>query len=125
MPTVYTYVYIQAIKNCGFTSQPNGVSRPMRRSGVCFRTSGRRRCKSTRRANTRHYPRWRPNQIGGLGIYLIRSQRLILGKPLVYGQSITDACCDWAETHTLLKELAAAVGARRTAGQTGCPTSRL
>src|ERR1035441_6231639 len=28
MPTVYTYVYIQAIKNCGFTSQPNGVSRP-------------------------------------------------------------------------------------------------
>jgi 3-deoxy-7-phosphoheptulonate synthase len=32
---------------------------------------------------------------------------------LVYGQSITDGCIDWAETHKLLEELAAAVGARR------------
>ena len=32
---------------------------------------------------------------------------------LVYGQSITDGCIDWAETHTLLEELAAAVRARR------------
>jgi 3-deoxy-7-phosphoheptulonate synthase len=36
-----------------------------------------------------------------------------LGKPLVYGQSITDACIDWAETKTLLDVLAAAVRARR------------
>ena len=33
---------------------------------------------------------------------------------LVYGQSITDGCIDWAETHTLLAELAAAVRARRS-----------
>jgi 3-deoxy-7-phosphoheptulonate synthase len=34
-------------------------------------------------------------------------------QPLVYGQSITDACIDWPETHALLEELAAAVHARR------------
>jgi len=43
------------------------------------------------------------------------AQKLVPGKPLVYGQSITDACIDWAETHVLLGELAAAVRARRTA----------
>ena len=43
------------------------------------------------------------------------AQKLIPGKPLVYGQSITDACIDWPETHTLLAELAAAVRARRAA----------
>jgi 3-deoxy-7-phosphoheptulonate synthase len=36
-----------------------------------------------------------------------------LALPLVYGQSITDGCIDWAETQTLLAELAAAVKARR------------
>jgi 3-deoxy-7-phosphoheptulonate synthase len=41
------------------------------------------------------------------------AQKLEAGKPLVYGQSITDACIDWAETHTLLKELARSVHARR------------
>jgi 3-deoxy-7-phosphoheptulonate synthase len=34
---------------------------------------------------------------------------------LVYGQSITDGCIDFAETHELFKELAAAVRARRKA----------
>jgi 3-deoxy-7-phosphoheptulonate synthase len=43
------------------------------------------------------------------------AQKLVPGQPLVYGQSITDGCIDWAETHTLLKELAAAVSARRAA----------
>ncbi|MGB6727564.1 MAG: 3-deoxy-7-phosphoheptulonate synthase [Terracidiphilus sp.] len=43
------------------------------------------------------------------------AQKLVPGQPLVYGQSITDACIDWAETHELLKELAAAVRARRSA----------
>ena len=42
------------------------------------------------------------------------AQQLVPGQPLVYGQSITDACIDWAETHALLKELAAAVRARRS-----------
>ncbi|MGA7316120.1 MAG: 3-deoxy-7-phosphoheptulonate synthase [Silvibacterium sp.] len=40
-------------------------------------------------------------------------QTLGNGKALVYGQSITDACIDWPETHTLLRELAAAVQKRR------------
>jgi 3-deoxy-7-phosphoheptulonate synthase len=41
------------------------------------------------------------------------AQSLVNGKALVYGQSITDACIDWAETVGLLRELAAAVKARR------------
>jgi 3-deoxy-7-phosphoheptulonate synthase len=41
------------------------------------------------------------------------SQSLVNGKALVYGQSITDACIDWAETQGLLRELAGAVKARR------------
>ena len=43
------------------------------------------------------------------------AQRLEPGKPLVYGQSITDGCIDWSETRTLLTELAGAVRARRKA----------
>jgi len=41
------------------------------------------------------------------------AQSLVHGKALVYGQSITDACIDWAETQTLLRELAGAVQKRR------------
>jgi 3-deoxy-7-phosphoheptulonate synthase len=44
------------------------------------------------------------------------AQTLRTGQPLdslVYGQSITDACIDWPETHKLLTELTAAVRARR------------
>ena len=40
-------------------------------------------------------------------------QKLVPGNPLVYGQSITDGCIGWDETHVLLGELAAAVRARR------------
>ena len=43
------------------------------------------------------------------------AQKIVPGQPLVYGQSVTDGCIDWAETHELLAELAAAVKARRTA----------
>jgi 3-deoxy-7-phosphoheptulonate synthase len=42
------------------------------------------------------------------------AQPLIPDQPLVYGQSITDACIDWKETYMLLKELAGAVRARRS-----------
>jgi phospho-2-dehydro-3-deoxyheptonate aldolase len=42
------------------------------------------------------------------------AQSLVSGKPLVYGQSITDACIDWPETQTLLRELAGAIRKRRT-----------
>ncbi|HLJ75774.1 MAG TPA: 3-deoxy-7-phosphoheptulonate synthase [Acidobacteriaceae bacterium] len=42
------------------------------------------------------------------------AQKLVPGKELVYGQSITDACIGWDETHALLGELAAAVRARRS-----------
>ncbi len=41
------------------------------------------------------------------------AQKLVSGQPLVYGQSITDACIDFAETRTLLAELANAVHVRR------------
>ena len=41
------------------------------------------------------------------------AQSLVHGKALVYGQSITDACIDWPETQTLLRELAGAVQKRR------------
>jgi 3-deoxy-7-phosphoheptulonate synthase len=40
------------------------------------------------------------------------AQPLVAGKPLQYGQSITDGCIDWAETRELFQELAAAVRAR-------------
>jgi 3-deoxy-7-phosphoheptulonate synthase len=41
------------------------------------------------------------------------AQPLKIGQPLVYGQSVTDACIDWKETYALLKELAGAVRERR------------
>jgi len=44
------------------------------------------------------------------------AQKLIPGQQLVYGQSITDGCVDWAETYKMLTELAGAVRARRTIG---------
>jgi 3-deoxy-7-phosphoheptulonate synthase len=37
------------------------------------------------------------------------AQKMVSGRPLVYGQSITDACIGWDETEGLLRELAAAV----------------
>ncbi len=40
-------------------------------------------------------------------------QDLVPGKPLAYGVSITDACIDWASTEGVLRELSAAVAARR------------
>ncbi|MDB5924189.1 MAG: 3-deoxy-7-phosphoheptulonate synthase [Betaproteobacteria bacterium] len=40
-------------------------------------------------------------------------QDLVAGKPLVYGQSITDACIGWDDTQRLLEALAQAVRARR------------
>ncbi len=43
------------------------------------------------------------------------AQKLVPGQSLVYGQSITDGCIDWPETHTLLSELAASVRTRRAA----------
>ena len=41
------------------------------------------------------------------------AQKLVPGQPLVYGQSITDACIDWNQTYPLLKELAAVARTRR------------
>ncbi|MGZ5579653.1 MAG: 3-deoxy-7-phosphoheptulonate synthase AroG [Methylobacter sp.] len=42
------------------------------------------------------------------------NQKVIEGQPLVYGQSITDACLSWDDTVPLLRELAQAVQKRRT-----------
>jgi 3-deoxy-7-phosphoheptulonate synthase len=44
------------------------------------------------------------------------AQKFTPGEPLVYGQSITDACIDWQETRQLLTELAAAVRSSRLTG---------
>jgi len=40
------------------------------------------------------------------------AQKFVPGKPLTYGQSITDACIGWDETLDLLRELAASVRER-------------
>jgi 3-deoxy-7-phosphoheptulonate synthase len=42
-------------------------------------------------------------------------QELRPGRPLVYGQSITDGCIDWDTTTEVLEGLAQAVRARRSA----------
>ena len=42
-------------------------------------------------------------------------QDLVPGKPLTYGQSITDACIGWDDSLQVLEQLAAAVRARRVA----------
>ena len=42
------------------------------------------------------------------------AQKLVPGKALVYGQSITDPCLGWDETAGLLRELAAVVHSART-----------
>ena len=41
------------------------------------------------------------------------AQKLVAGKELVYGQSVTDACVDWPTTTAMFDELAKAVQARR------------
>jgi 3-deoxy-7-phosphoheptulonate synthase len=40
-------------------------------------------------------------------------QDLVAGRPLVYGQSITDGCIDWESSVPILERLAAAVVQRR------------
>jgi 3-deoxy-7-phosphoheptulonate synthase len=40
-------------------------------------------------------------------------QDLVPGKPLVYGQSITDACLGWDDSVALLERLASGVRGRR------------
>jgi 3-deoxy-7-phosphoheptulonate synthase len=55
-------------------------------------------------------------RIGGLMVesHLVAGrQDLVPGKPLVYGQSITDACIDWDASVKVLDRLAKAVVVRR------------
>ena len=40
-------------------------------------------------------------------------QSVVAGEALTYGQSITDPCINWDDTHSLLQELATAVRLRR------------
>jgi 3-deoxy-7-phosphoheptulonate synthase len=47
-------------------------------------------------------------------------QDRVAGRPLVYGQSVTDACLGWDDTVPVLAELAAAVRTRR--GRESLPT---
>ncbi|QPF88694.1 3-deoxy-7-phosphoheptulonate synthase [Bradyrhizobium commune] len=46
-------------------------------------------------------------------------QDVVPGKPLTYGQSITDGCIDWATTATVLEQLADAVEIRRNTARAG------
>ena len=39
----------------------------------------------------------------------------LANQPLVYGQSITDACLGWSDSESLLTDIAAAVASRRNA----------
>ena len=43
-------------------------------------------------------------------------QELVPGRPLLYGQSITDGCIDWSTSVKVLERLAAAVARQRTRG---------
>jgi 3-deoxy-7-phosphoheptulonate synthase len=61
-------------------------------------------------------------RIGGLMVesHLVAGrQDLVPGKPLVYGQSITDACIDWDTSIGVLDRLAKAVERRRAARNAG------
>jgi 3-deoxy-7-phosphoheptulonate synthase len=49
------------------------------------------------------------------------AQKLLPGKDLVYGQSITDACIGWDETRVALQGLAAAVRSARSMSTRGSP----
>ena len=40
-------------------------------------------------------------------------QDLVAGRPLTYGQSITDSCIDWDTSVTVLERLVTAVAQRR------------
>lgn len=40
-------------------------------------------------------------------------QDLVPGRPLIYGQSVTDGCIDWARSEKVLRSLAEAIVARR------------
>ncbi len=48
-------------------------------------------------------------------------QDLVAGRALTYGQSVTDACIDWATSVEVLDALAAGVRARRRAIGTPAP----
>jgi 3-deoxy-7-phosphoheptulonate synthase len=54
-------------------------------------------------------------------------QKLSDGKPLVYGQSITDACLGWQDSEALLRELASAVERRRSNrfGEDDVPSAKI
>jgi 3-deoxy-7-phosphoheptulonate synthase len=51
-------------------------------------------------------------------------QDLVAGRPLIYGQSITDGCVDWDTSVAMLDALAEAVRERRAAGATVAPDAR-
>ena len=60
------------------------------------------------------------SRIGGVMVesHLVAGrQDLVPGTPLVYGQSITDGCIDWAASVQVLDRLAQAVERRRAAGR--------
>jgi 3-deoxy-7-phosphoheptulonate synthase len=66
-------------------------------------------------------------RIGGVMIesHLVAGrQDLVPGQPLVYGQSITDACVDWETSVSMLQRLSDAVEQRRAAVAAGASSVR-
>jgi 3-deoxy-7-phosphoheptulonate synthase len=60
-------------------------------------------------------------RIGGVMVesHLVAGrQELVAGRPLIYGQSITDGCIDWATSVQVLERLAGAVERRRSGNKT-------
>ena len=62
-----------------------------------------------------------PSTISGLELTTMVESHLVAGRqdltpgrPLVYGQSITDGCIDWSTSVAVLERLAAAVEKRRS-----------
>jgi 3-deoxy-7-phosphoheptulonate synthase len=51
-------------------------------------------------------------------------QDIVAGKPLAYGQSVTDACIGWDSSVALLETLASAVRRRREIGRRAAPSAR-
>jgi 3-deoxy-7-phosphoheptulonate synthase len=66
-------------------------------------------------------------RIGGVMIesHLVAGrQDLVPGQPLIYGQSITDACVDWDTSLHMLERLSQAVERRRAAARTRASSKR-
>ena len=113
-------------------AQPNYVAPSVERAARTMESAGVRTCLmiDVSHGNSGKRPERQPEviedvarqiesgerRIGGVMVeshLLAGRQDLIPGQPLVYGQSITDGCIDWATSRELLQRLSRAVEQRR------------